>query len=40
MSRVVPCRQTDIRDLIVAFCDFANADKIAYLNIKTHFKHW
>ena len=40
MSRVVPCRQTDIRYLIVAFCNFVNADKIAYLNIKPLFKHW
>ena len=40
MSRVVPCRQTDIRELNVAFCNFVNADKIAYLNIKTYFKHW
>jgi len=40
MSRAVPCRQTDIRELNVAFCNFENADKIAYLNIKPHFKHW
>jgi len=40
MNGVVPCRQTDNRELIVAFCNFVNADKIARLNIKPHFKHW